>query len=609
MTEPAPLLNGPLDPLDYPFVFTQRPLLTPEEFLKEGEQRWPELDTGSIGMAQLEALHRDGVLLPVYRVEADLRAARRVAREEGSTLEDVLRRFRARDRLPDHMDEGTLFRPVHQPFRPWRTFKRPSEMGPVWTSIFLYSPYQLLALPVLKEYHRHLRPRRRKDEPFNVTFRFIRPAVFSHGKQRLDAIQDLIPILSILEARYLPEVPDRTSIRLSSVTRDEWHEYKRSFNPVAILQRLTWQPDRLVEAADKLLYVAHGLDPLGAWHDLLRLGSRDKLATLRNDALITYDYRIAAELLLRFYEDLANAGAASALPPFGRYWHVQQERLSTTRTELDRVLTDYGLSPHPSLVLALEGETEMVIMPRVMDCLGLPHHQSFIRFFNYGGVDKSFDLVVRYVAIPFLGGPLNNLSNQTVVPFDRPPTKFLLVADPEGKLAQKGQREDWRRVRLSEIFSSLPPDLQTEATKQQLDNLVEIDSWGAGQCFEFANFDVSDLAQALGVPEKEVATLRKGGKFNKKSLKGLWEELARTGHPLSSQEPPSKAALAHALWPLLEAKILAAQTAGNPESIPVVRVAVHAWRLAASTRRAQVALLPEHVTTSITAATATDMEG
>ena len=47
-------------------------------------------------------------------------------------------------------------------------------------------------------------------------------------------------------------------------------------------------------------------------------------------------------------------------------WAVLDDRLPSDAARLDKQLMSRGLSPHPSLLLALEGKTEMLIMPRVM---------------------------------------------------------------------------------------------------------------------------------------------------------------------------------------------------------------------------------------------------
>lgn len=75
------------------------------------------------------------------------------------------------------------------------------------------------------------------------------------------------------------------------------------------------------------------------------------------------DDRIAAEILLRFHEDLALRGQAEPLPDLSGAmgWHPLHERLSSRTNTLDEALTDLGISPYPWVVLALEGETEVYL--------------------------------------------------------------------------------------------------------------------------------------------------------------------------------------------------------------------------------------------------------
>jgi len=40
-------------------------------------------------------------------------------------------------------------------------------------------------------------------------------------------------------------------------------------------------------------------------------------------------------------------------------WHPLDERLSNRKDTLDGALTDLGISPHPRVLLALEGEAEV----------------------------------------------------------------------------------------------------------------------------------------------------------------------------------------------------------------------------------------------------------
>ena len=124
---------------------------------------------------------------------------------------------------------------------------------------------------------------------------------------------------------------------------------------------------------------AHSIDPLGGpWDQLLRRAPRDSWKHFKGDALSVMSMRETAEILLRFYEDLVEHGAAPALPPLPtRAWHPLTERLSERRQTLDQDLMDAGLSPHYGVVLALEGDTEEIHAPGVLELLGPSNARSW----------------------------------------------------------------------------------------------------------------------------------------------------------------------------------------------------------------------------------------
>src|SRR5438105_3720712 len=61
--------RSPLDLLELDYAFSQRQLLTVDEFIKEAEKRGVRLEVG-----HLEALHRSGHLVPMFRIEQGRRA-------------------------------------------------------------------------------------------------------------------------------------------------------------------------------------------------------------------------------------------------------------------------------------------------------------------------------------------------------------------------------------------------------------------------------------------------------------------------------------------------------------------------------------------------------
>jgi hypothetical protein len=83
------------------------------------------------------------------------------------------------------------------------------------------------------------------------------------------------------------------------------------------------------------------------------------------------DLRTTAEILLRFYEDLAGHGMALPLEatPAGSSYPFT-ERLCDRPGTLDQDLMRAGLSPHYRAVLAVEGETGAIHASGVLAMLG-----------------------------------------------------------------------------------------------------------------------------------------------------------------------------------------------------------------------------------------------
>lgn len=528
-------------------------------------------------------------LLPLFRV--DVRPhARRLAREAGIPLERAIGQVAVATRLGDHLAAGTLHDPRRERFVPWDRYTLPGTGRR--TSVFLYSRYQLLLAPLLKV----LTGRMRAHGRSLVDMRYM--LKLSDGddgvREATEKNSALVVALSAIEARYLPEIPDETRLHLRGALANSDLAYREHFAVGRMFARIGWEADRLRDTARQLLREARHLEPYDDWYKALRLYDPDIWEALRGDTLVALDRRIASELLLRFHDDLIITGLIpqGVLP--GRMDEPHRERLKTDRSELDEVLMDVGLSPHPSLVLALEGETEMIIVPRLMRLLGVKDAPDFIRLFQYGGVEQSFHLLVRYVVAPALGDRLGDPAGD-LYPFTRPPAKIMVTADPEGQqLRTEDDRASWRGARLRAIIEELPRDLRgADSVERDLEEYVTIYAWD--ESFEFANFSSDELASALRVPIADIHWLRTTiGRFE---LQHLWGRLRSSGFPLPSPRPPSKAMLAEErLWPVLERRIAAAHAQGRDieREAPVVTMIMEAWRLAASTKRRNVALfVPE----------------
>jgi hypothetical protein len=231
----------------------------------------------------------------------------------------------------------------------------------------------------------------------------------------------------------------------------------------------------------------------GPWDQLLRRAPRDSWKHFKGDALSVISLRETAEILLRFYEDLAEHGAAPALPPPPvMAWHPLTERLSRRRQTLDQDLMSAGLSPHYGVVLALEGDTEEAHAPGVLELLGPASAAELVRIMALGGVDKDPVPVGALAATPVVTRKNEDGRFWWVM---RPPTRFMVAADPEGRFYAPDKIGKTRAAILDKIRANLRVK-SVEAADSELEELVDLRTWDAS-CYEFAHFDDGELADAI----------------------------------------------------------------------------------------------------------------
>jgi hypothetical protein len=559
---------GPMDLVGRPYAFTQRRLLEPEEFAREAGLRGVHLTS-----KDLDGLHQTHLLDPLYRVrrpEWDIQRRRRA----------VGRPYRQPSRMWGVPKTGAELRLDHADGLladaagvPYRTRAR-AATGGVRRSEYLYSTYQLLELTRVDR-GRELLARARTSSKGDAT---------DLERLRKFASKDrsLVALLEALEPIYLPDIVlhHRTSILDGERA---YEDYLRGLDHRSLLEETGWTPEELYEAAAGLLREASILDPLAPWLELVRQVHPDHWLRLKGAARLAIDQRIAAEMILRFVEDLQAVGAAKdfpSIPPLAS--HELNERLRRDRKRLDEVLTYYDLSPYPSVVLSLEGETEVALVPLVMEALGMPRRDSFVRLVNAHGENRDHALLATYAALPHLG-PRQGAGAD----FLRPPTRYIVVVDADRSFATPEARETERLRLVDSLWTDLPSAYRTATARTELDSMVLIDSWADGADFERAHFSDRETAEALNrggyVPgrlsitavEQQLGQLRGRG-----SIEDLWKRWPKQ---------PSKPDLALLLWPVLEARI---REAGSDrptlDAIPVVRVLLRTWELALGTLRRNV---------------------
>ena len=567
-------MRSTVDLVELPYTFTQlRPLLA-DGFGREARQRGLFLPA-----ATLEALHRERLLVPLFRVQRDGRAIRRLVREDRRLATQVAHWEPTNRRDIEAAAVSALFDPAGEPFVARRRLERTLFDRITYdSSVYLYSQHQLTMIPILERAIQYL-----GRGPRGGTLRFRGPSgVLDVLRQQSVHARETIVAVTALEPVHYPRVWG--SARLPKVADfarfDRW---RASLSGSRLIRWLEVSPDWLVQRAEHLLSQAEALNELGGFAKLVATAEPSRWQELRGSARTSVDLRIAAEILLRERERLAAKTRATPLEepePWSRsplHFRLKQ------RESLEDLLYEYGLSPHPRLLLLVEGRTELELVPRVADQLGIILRDNFLRVQDAEGVDRDLAPIAAYVA-----PKLARESGPGYVALERPPTRLLIVRDPEGKAATPELRERARQALISRAMRTLPHELRVPAVRNQVAKLIEVRSWTtAGKSFEFAHFTDRQLAVAIdgldtrpnkpALPQliDSIANVRSaGGNLKKTVLKNVG----------------TKPALADQLWPVLERKIELALSRDTHDRIPVVSILYQALTLAEEFNRGRYVL-------------------
>ncbi|MDT0309681.1 hypothetical protein RM780_22370 [Streptomyces sp. DSM 44917] len=543
---PWPAPGSSLALLIEPYIFTQDDLLSTDKFIAQAKDRGIR-----ISLDLLQVLHSERLLLPLYRVSDTPAAGRQIAIADPGTFDTRFQVFRA-------ASEGRLRDPAEEGYAAAWPHVRPSdEPQRGWWNGFVYSSWQLLDLPRLLRRHQNLHFER---PPWPVE---RRKDMMQHRRQML--------ALSALSTQYLPSVLGR--VRFSNPKEEEpLRRYRTGAEVLDTLHRVGFDPADLRGAAERFLFDAHS-DPLHKWLPILRHASYRAWSQLRGEPLQAMWRRVAAEILLRAHEDLTTSGVLDPLPDLTgtTWWTVQHDRLTQRHVEattLERALADFGLSPHPKVILLVEGETELYHVTRLLEELGVNRPQD-VRVQRTKGSKINAHLIARYGVTPRVG---RRLSDRWLL--DATPTALVIAMDPENHFATQADRDKVRRD-LQDAIREEVRYQDADIGQDFLDYLVQIRVWGEDK-YELANFTDDELVAAITT----LAT-RQG---NPRVTAADWEHNARTylaearSKHLDIKAPlgrlgmrEEKVALAGLLWPTLLAKA-EAEYAADDITTPVVQL-------------------------------------
>ena len=571
----------PLDLLDLELAFTQHMLLTTSEFESACRDRGLDLWPG-----ELEAYDVAGRLHPMYVVRRNVQRARRQARQTGlplfrtlaatPPLAGILRREREAGHLTDGASRGV---------RSWARYRTRDGELIAWSHDLLYAQWQLLAVPQLQRAHHLVRMRRRPDG--NWRARLIESNVARVGLDESPGSNDtgLNVALLALEPLYLPAVRQHV-VLLNNMDLPMWDAYRAEWTALRLLEWLGGDPDWYRHQAERLLMQADAFDPLRDWIDLVRQARPRKWEELRGSARSAIDFRVAAEVLLCFYEELAANGRADPLPQGRRLVRKALDgRLGRRPGSLDAVLMDFDLSPHPTVVLVVEGETEWLLVQRCMALLGIDAQRLHIRLVNEGGVDHDLGPLVSFAVTPLLGEQIGD-----GVAFARPPAQFVVFTDPESKMQTPGKREAWKTEWVDRMFKASAPEHRTDTYRQELGQLVHVEAWPGDCSFEYAHFTDDELATAIAhlagsanpVERAVLVASVTARRQLHENIQRVWKDW--TGARFS------KVDLANALWPVLAQRIQEAMLAGDLTDVPIAAALDRVAELAVRTPRRNVLL-------------------
>ena len=567
-------MRSVIDLLDLPYAYWQLPLLTEDQFRREAKARGVHFFD-----RQLEGFHRLRVLTPFLRVRRDGRRIAAAARQgdpyvwEAAHWEPTNRRD-----LLDARTVGRLHDPSTEHFIARRRLRR--EIGELSyrSSEYLYSHHQLLAIPTLRLAQPHLRYSPGGNEV--VGFDGVYPPISGHWRTHAKWLHPRLIAISALEPIYYPEIVRR--IRYNADELEEYDAWRQDLGPRAMLDWLGVDADWVRESARALLAQADQIDPLGRWLDVVREADPPRWELLQGEARSAVDLRIGAEVLLRYYDRLARGRLAPKIEPPERRGRDEFGGRLRPMGGLDRTLTDFGLSPHPRVILVVEGETESFIFPRLMEMFEVRRDRDFIAVESTQGVNKNIAALIAYAVAP----QTERDEHDRYLRLNKPLTRLLAIMDAEGKVATAKGREKRRRAWVKRILDTLPPLDRTASVRESVERLVAVDTWNRkGESFEFAHFTDRELALAIDQVDRRPNAPPLGMRIEivgriRTSRGNLDKALGGT----------SKLVLAEALWPILKRKVEVAEKRGTERNISIVRVLDQATDMARELPRRNVVI-------------------
>jgi hypothetical protein len=321
---------------------------------------------------------------------------------------------------------------------------------------------------------------------------------------RTDVHDDKVlgPLCQLISDRYYPKTQtDKRQIRLSinslgERTEWDWYEYSRKWDALDVVKLFDLTGKQLKRIYETLSIRQQHIDPIAEWHSLVQFISVDKRQRLKGDALKAMTLREMAQMVRMLHRDAFGeqlpAPNEVAITIIHRIPDVDPDEDPLRALEL--VANDFGVNPRSKLVLLLEGATEKVVIPIILDRLfGATSSVFGIELVDLGGVSNA------------AGGKENPFSAvwRLIDYLHHHQTIVVVLMDNEGFAA--------RNLRMG-----LPRKMSTYFRDRHATRPEYVKIWRLS--FELDNFDDAELAKTLSTfgrakfSQRDVARCRTSAK-------------------------------------------------------------------------------------------------
>lgn len=395
------------------------------------------------------------------------------------------------------LEEGLLEQPAQQPFVPWRDRRDPqTSQDTVATYYVLYQTLQVRWIRQMLTIEETWERPGPDDEWPNKVVRVLSDRLPSREqdlRQEVFEMSELIAFFLAIQNRYRPGVTELIS---NYRDVDEYNGYVAAFVAESVIEKVPMPLDKLRDWRQYLRREGRDTDPLREWVELVRYMGPQKRKELRGTALMAQELYTAAEMISRFLRDLARERGEDE-PDRERQHELEYQRTRYgrelnyyDRDILETILTEYDLNPRPHVLFVIEGDTEELVLPVILEAMGIRLETFGIEVHKIGGVDNDLGVLTLFAAPPQLGHPvrpgLYRAGRQT---------RIYGLFDREGKWCDDTAAARRIAGMKERLRAQLPTDLPDDAKDIATDRGVTVERWQRN--FEYDNFSDDELAAAI----------------------------------------------------------------------------------------------------------------